>query len=48
MEPFLKNGDHNFNKSSILYLFKNPSINDIVAFKDTIIGKVLIKRIARN
>ena len=43
MEPLLKNGDVIL-ISGLLYLFKNPKINDIVAFKEKN-GEVLIKRI---
>jgi signal peptidase I len=43
MEPFLKNGDKIL-ISGLWYLFKNPKINDIVAFKEKN-GEVLIKRI---
>jgi len=43
MEPFLKNGDMVL-ISGILYIFKNPKINDIVTFKENK-GKILIKRI---
>jgi nickel-type superoxide dismutase maturation protease len=42
MEPGIKNGEIVL-ASSLFYLFKNPQIGDIVAFKDT--GKILIKRI---
>jgi signal peptidase I len=45
MEPFLKNGDTVL-VSDFLYLFINPKINDIVAFKEKN-GKVLIKRIKK-
>lgn len=43
MNPVLKNGD-TILVSGILYLFKTPKINDIVAFKRKE-GEVLIKRI---
>lgn len=43
MEPRIKTGETVL-VSSIPYWFKNPKINDIVAFKDNN-GKVLIKRI---
>ena len=43
MEPLLKTGDTVL-ISGFLYLFKNPKINDIVAFKEKK-GEVLIKRI---
>jgi nickel-type superoxide dismutase maturation protease len=43
MTPTIKNGDTVL-VSCIFYLFINPKINDIVAFKDKN-GQVLIKRI---
>jgi phage repressor protein C with HTH and peptisase S24 domain len=43
MEPIFKNGD-TILVSGLLYLFKNPKINDIVAFKEKN-GKILVKRI---
>jgi nickel-type superoxide dismutase maturation protease len=43
MEPFLKNGDLVL-VTGLIYIFKNPKINDIVAFRVSS-GKVLIKRI---
>jgi len=43
MEPILKNGESVL-VSSVPYLFKNPKIDDIVAFKEKA-GKILIKRI---
>lgn len=42
MEPYLQNGD-NILVSGLLYLFKKPKINDIVAFSYR--EGVLIKRI---
>ena len=45
MEPALKNNDVIL-ISSILYLFKYPQINDIVAFRFN--NKILIKRISKN
>ena len=44
MEPQIKNGEEVL-VTSIIYLFKKPKINDIVAFKED--KKVLIKRIIR-
>lgn len=34
--------------SSIPYLFSNPKINDIVAFKEKNTGKIFVKRIVKN
>ncbi len=45
MEPLIKNGAAVL-VSNCPYWFKNPQINDIVAFKDKS-GKVLVKRIAK-
>lgn len=46
MEPHIKNGDTVL-ISGIMYFFKNPRINDIVAFKDAS-GKILVKRITEK
>jgi nickel-type superoxide dismutase maturation protease len=42
MEPAIKNGETVLT-SSLFYLFKNPQIDDIVAFSDA--GEIIIKRI---
>lgn len=44
MEPLIKNGEKVL-VSNCPYWFKNPQINDIVAFKDKS-DKILVKRIA--
>lgn len=44
MEPVIKNNDLVF-VSSIFYLFKDPKLNDIVAFKHN--NKILVKRIIK-
>lgn len=46
MEPFIKNKDTVL-VSGIIYLFINPKVNDIVAFRDKE-GKVLVKRITES
>ncbi len=46
MEPQIKN-KNTVLVSSILYLFKNPKVGDIVAFKN-FDGKILIKRITKK
>lgn len=46
MEPQIKNGSMVL-VSNIFYIFKNPTVNDIVAFKNAA-GKVLIKRITKK
>jgi nickel-type superoxide dismutase maturation protease len=45
MEPQIKNGEQVL-VSNLPFLFKNPRVSDIVAFKDSL-NKVLIKRIKR-
>jgi nickel-type superoxide dismutase maturation protease len=47
MEPFIKNNSLVLT-SGVPYLFKNPKINDIVAFKEDKDGIILIKRITKN
>jgi nickel-type superoxide dismutase maturation protease len=42
MEPTIKNGETVL-VTSLFYWFKNPEIDDIVAFREA--GKVLIKRV---
>ena len=44
MQPILKNGDIVL-VSNLLYLFKEPQINDIVAFKFN--NKIVVKRISQ-
>jgi nickel-type superoxide dismutase maturation protease len=44
MEPLIKNGEIVL-VSNIFYLFKNPQIGDIVAFRE--IEKTLIKRVTQ-
>lgn len=46
MEPLIQDGNTVL-VSSIFYLFKNPKVNDIIAFKNAA-GKVLIKRITKK
>lgn len=46
MEPQIKNGSTVL-VSNIFYIFKNPKVNDIIAFKNAA-GKVLIKRITKK
>ncbi len=45
MEPVIKNNDIIF-VSFVPYLFKNPQINDIVAFENKK-GEILVKRITK-
>jgi signal peptidase I len=46
MEPLIKNGNTVL-VSNIFYLFKNPKVGDVVAFKN-LNGKILIKRITKK
>lgn len=46
MEPLIKNGNAVL-VSGIFYLFKNPKVNDVIAFKN-FAGKILIKRILKK